>query len=56
MKFKLKIQQYQTNAVENTTVVFAGQPNKETILVKVEAMFAQNIEQSELITFHWNIV
>lgn len=27
MKFKFKIQQYQTTAVENTTAVFAGQPN-----------------------------
>lgn len=28
MKFKFKIQDYQTNAVENTTAVFAGQPNR----------------------------
>ncbi len=27
MKFKFKIQQYQTDAVENTVAVFAGQPN-----------------------------
>ena len=26
MKFKFKIQQYQTEAVENTVNVFAGQP------------------------------
>lgn len=26
MKFKFKIQQYQTEAVENTTAVFTGQP------------------------------
>jgi type III restriction enzyme len=26
MKFKFKIQQYQTDAVENTVNVFAGQP------------------------------
>lgn len=29
MKFKFKIQQYQTDAVENTTAVFAGQPNQD---------------------------
>lgn len=29
MKFKFKIQQYQTNAVENTTAVFTGQPNRD---------------------------
>jgi hypothetical protein len=27
MKFKLKIQQYQTDAVENTVSVFKGQPS-----------------------------
>ena len=27
MKFKFKIQGYQTEAVENTTAIFAGQPN-----------------------------
>lgn len=29
MKFKFKIQQYQTDAVANTTAVFAGQPNRD---------------------------
>ena len=29
MKFKFKIQGYQTDAVENTTAVFAGQPNRD---------------------------
>ncbi len=29
MKFKFKIQGYQTDAVSNTTAVFAGQPNRE---------------------------
>lgn len=29
---------------------------KETLLAKVEAMLAQKIEQSKLITFHWNII
>lgn len=28
MKFKFKIQQYQTDAVENAVKVFNGQPNK----------------------------
>ena len=28
MKFKFKIQQYQTDAVESTVDVFAGQPSK----------------------------
>lgn len=29
---------------------------KETLLAKVEAMLAQKIEQTELITFHWRII
>lgn len=29
MKFKFKIQGYQTNAVENTTAIFTGQPNRD---------------------------
>ena len=29
MKFKFKIQQYQTDAVENTTNIFVGQPNRD---------------------------
>ena len=29
MKFKFKIQEYQTNAVENTTAIFTGQPNRD---------------------------
>lgn len=30
MNFKFKIQQYQTNAVENTVSVFAGQPSRDS--------------------------
>lgn len=30
MKFKFKIQGYQTEAVENTTAIFTGQPNRDT--------------------------
>ena len=30
MNFKFKIQQYQTDAVENTVTVFAGQPSRES--------------------------
>lgn len=29
MKFKFKIQGYQTEAVDNTTAIFAGQPNRD---------------------------
>lgn len=29
MKFKFKIQSYQTEAVANTTTVFTGQPNRD---------------------------
>lgn len=29
MKFKFKIQDYQTEAVENTTAIFTGQPNRD---------------------------
>ena len=32
MKFKFKIQQYQTDAVESTVSVFAGQPSKSNKL------------------------
>lgn len=31
MKFKFKIQQYQTEAVEQTVSVFAGQPSKTNV-------------------------
>lgn len=31
MKFKFKIQQYQTEAVKNTTAIFVGQPNRENL-------------------------
>lgn len=30
MKFKFKIQGYQTDAVENTTAIFTGQPNRDS--------------------------
>lgn len=30
MKFKFKIQDYQTNAVDNTVAIFAGQPNRSS--------------------------
>ena len=29
---------------------------KETLLAKVEAMLAQKIEQTKLVTFHWRII
>jgi len=29
VKFKFKIQQYQTETVANTTAVFTGQPNRD---------------------------
>ena len=31
MKFKFKIQRYQTEAVENTTNIFVGQPNRDSL-------------------------
>ncbi len=34
MKFKFKIQQYQTDAVENTVGVFAGQPSRDSFLYR----------------------
>lgn len=34
MKFKFKIQQYQTDAVENTVAVFAGQPSRDAFEYK----------------------
>ena len=30
MKFKFKIQGYQTEAVDNTTAIFTGQPNRDS--------------------------
>ena len=34
MNFKFKIQQYQTDAVENTVSVFAGQPSRDSFQYK----------------------
>ncbi len=34
MKFKFKIQQYQTDAVENTVQVFSGQPSREAAIYR----------------------
>ena len=34
MKFKFKIQQYQTDAVENTVKVFSGQPSREAAIYR----------------------
>lgn len=37
MKFKFKIQQYQSEAVENTTAIFTGQPNRESTKYRWDA-------------------
>lgn len=37
MKFKFKIQQYQTEAVENSTAVFAGQPKRDSTKYRWDA-------------------
>lgn len=37
MKFKFKIQGYQTEAVENTTAIFTGQPNRESTKYRWDA-------------------
>ena len=45
MKLKFKVQQYQTDAVENTVRVFNGQPNKglaEYVIDKGKAYVIQN--------------
>ena len=45
MKLKFKIQQYQTDAVENVIRVFAGQPNKglaEYVVDKGKTYMKQN--------------
>ena len=34
MKFNFKIQQYQTDAVENTVSVFTGQPSRDNALYR----------------------
>ena len=36
MKFKFKIQQYQTEAVENTVAVFAGQPSHRPMAYRID--------------------
>lgn len=36
MKFKFKIQQYQTDAVENTVAVFAGQPSHRVVEYRID--------------------
>lgn len=36
MKFKFKIQQYQTDAVENTVAVFAGQPSYKMAVYRID--------------------
>lgn len=45
MKFKFKIQQYQTDAVENTVAVFAGQPSYDTSLLYHRDMGRQQLQQ-----------
>ena len=37
MKFQFKIQQYQTDAVENTVSVFAGQPSHDPATYRRDA-------------------
>ncbi|MFR5719368.1 MAG: hypothetical protein ACLUE0_01015 [Bacteroides uniformis] len=36
MKFKFKIQQYQTDAVENTVAVFTGQPSHGMAVYRID--------------------
>ena len=36
MKFKFKIQPYQTNAVENTVAVFTGQPSRRVVAYRID--------------------
>ena len=36
MKFKFKIQQYQTEAVENTVAVFTGQPSHRVAEYRID--------------------
>ena len=42
MKFKFKIQDYQTNAVENTTAIFTGQPNRDPAKYRRDLGLQQN--------------
>lgn len=56
MKLKFKIQQYQTDAVENTVKVFSGQPNKglaEYVVDKGKTYIKQNgkLVEDSTITF-----
>lgn len=59
MKFKFKIQQYQTDAVESTVDVFAGQPSQENVtyrrdLGKREKEYQTRMDERELETGYRN--
>lgn len=45
MKFKFKIQGYQTKAVQNTTAIFTGQPNHDTSKYRRDLGFYANGRQ-----------
>ena len=50
------VAQQKYNRLAYTESVDEVDEKKENLLAKVEAMLAQKIEQTKLITFHWSIV
>ncbi len=60
VRFQRLIKNLEKNRSEKRLNLYQAQDEvdsrKEALLSKVEAMLAQRIEQSKLITFHWNII
>ena len=57
MKLKFKVQQYQSEAVENTIKVFNGQPNKglaEYVVDKGKSYIVQNGKKVQVQTFEFD--
>ena len=52
----LTVAQQKYSRLAYTESVDEVDAKKETLLAKVEAMLAQKIEQTKLITFHWKTV
>lgn len=56
VKMVQTVAQQKYNRLAYTESVDEVDEKKENLLAKVEAMLAQKIEQTKLITFHWSIV
>lgn len=56
VKMVLTVAQQKYSRLAYTESVDEVDEKKENLLAKVEAMLAQKIERTKLITFHWSIV